>query len=451
MVKVKPKYLIDMVPKVAEYFECSATQVDLRSIRAYSTKPIPLICPECGNRYQKTPRGICAGGVSCIKCTSIETKAPHLLDEWDYEKNVITPDRISYGSQKKVWWVCSKGHSWKTHPNRRTSGYGCPYCAGRGVCDENRLSSNHPRLMEEWDFEKNEIRPEEITYGSKKFVWWLCKECGYTWRACPNNRTNVDSGCPACSGRVVTDKNRLSILYPELCKEWHPTRNSGLTPDDVSYSSMKKVWWSCSECAHEWRSVINTRIKGHGCPACVGQVVSDKNRFSLLYPDTALDWHPTKNGSIKPTDVSFGSHKNIYWCCNTCGHEWQATVNSRTRGNGCAVCSTGPISRVSLRWVASLGLEGLVMEFYIKALKVRVDAYDPETNTVYEFLGDYWHGNPKLYNEKEVNPTVKKSYGYLYRRTMERLRSIEKAGYNIVYIWESDYLEEEKQRDKKEV
>lgn len=36
----------------------------------------------------------------------------NLLKEWDESRNFpLTPDTVSYGSKKKVWWTCENGHS----------------------------------------------------------------------------------------------------------------------------------------------------------------------------------------------------------------------------------------------------------------------------------------------------------------------------------------------------
>ena len=62
------------------------------------------------------------------------TSYPHLVKQWHPTKNgELTPKQLIYGSNKKVWWRCHKGHSWETTPNQRTkpSGSGCPYCSGQ--------------------------------------------------------------------------------------------------------------------------------------------------------------------------------------------------------------------------------------------------------------------------------------------------------------------------------
>ena len=69
-----------------------------------------------------------------------------------------------------------------------------------------------------------------------------------------------------------------------------------------------------------------------------------------------------------------------------------------------------------------------------------VDGYDEPTNTVYEFLGDYWHGNLKVYDESTKNSKLGKTMLELNTATVERLNYIHLKGYNIITIWESDFM-----------
>ena len=67
----------------------------------------------------------------------------------------------------------------------------------------------------------------------------------------------------------------LAELNPLLAKEWHPTKNSGLTPFDVTEGSNKKAWWKCDKGDdHEWEAPISDRSnRGRGCSICAGQKV----------------------------------------------------------------------------------------------------------------------------------------------------------------------------------
>ena len=83
----------------------------------------------------------------------------------------------------------------------------------------------------------------------------------------------------------------------------------------------------------------------------------------------------------------------------------------------------------------------LTRQYRIPNTIFKSDGYDPKTNTIYEFLGDYWHGNPKLYDFDKVNVNAGFSFKELNQKTFERFDEIKKLGYNIKYVWENDYNE----------
>ncbi|MFC1745936.1 zinc-ribbon domain-containing protein, partial [Candidatus Riflebacteria bacterium] len=199
------------------------------------------------------------------------------------------------------------------------------------------LSETHPELAAQWHYDKNsDLTPEQFTAGSGKKVWWICKN-GHEWAALIGNRAK-GIGCPGCSGRMVTSKNNLAILYPDLANQWHPEKNGDLKPEQFTPGSGKKVWWLC-ERGHEWNAVIGTRSKGVGCPGCASKIATEENNLAVLYSEIATQWHPEKNGDLKPEDVTFGSSKKVWWLCKK-GHEWETVIEKRTRrGQGCPWCS----------------------------------------------------------------------------------------------------------------
>jgi len=71
----------------------------------------------------------------------------------------------------------------------------------------------------------------------------------------------------------------------------------------------------------------------------------------------------------------------------------------------------------------------------------RVDGFCKETNTVYEFHGDFWHGNPNRYPPDEEHPMIRgKTYEDLYEKTLLRDQKIRDLGYNLVVKWETDLI-----------
>ena len=83
----------------------------------------------------------------------------HLMVEWVWEKNInVTPNELTVGSNKKVWWKCEKGHSWNMSPYEKVKSKGCPFCLNKRVLiGFNDLGTLFPNLAKEWDFEKNQI------------------------------------------------------------------------------------------------------------------------------------------------------------------------------------------------------------------------------------------------------------------------------------------------------
>lgn len=201
---------------------------------------------------------------------------------WDYSKNGnLYPNKFTVSSNQVVWWKCPDcGHEWQCSINSMTrpGRYGCAECskARRGstytkqvVMRVGSLAETMPDLAKEWHPEKNgTLSPYDITAGRFQPVWWLCPQCGYEWKASPNNRKR-SIGCPCCSGRVPkSGVNDLATLYPELLKEWDFQKNIALDPSRLLPGSGKKAWWKCSRCGHEWETIIAIRAKGSGCPKC---------------------------------------------------------------------------------------------------------------------------------------------------------------------------------------
>ena len=267
-----------------------------------------------------------------------------LLNEWDSARNLpFTPNSISYGSKKHVWWRCANGHSWRAAVHTRNgAGSGCPYCAGRlPIVGENDLATKYPDLAKEWLYEKNgSLTPDQVLPGSHRLVWWRCDK-GHEWQAQIKSRVN-GTGCPICDNKQVqAGDNDLQSLYPTLAKEWHPTKNGELAPADVVPGTRRKVWWRCEK-GHDYQAVISSRtMRGGGCPYCANKkVLVGYNDLATLYPAVAKEWHPTLNGPLTPQDVTPGSRRRVWWQCSA-GHTWQAVIYSRTGTQqcGCPVCS----------------------------------------------------------------------------------------------------------------
>ena len=212
---------------------------------------------------------------------SLTTSFPDIAEEWNYDKNKgLEPDMFHPGSNEKVWWKCKVcGYEWKTSLAERTGRdkTNCPQCAKiigakkryKSILNKTgSLAKNFPDLLSEWNYEKNNVLPQDITAGSGKKIWWKCKVCGHEWKTSVSHRTSRHGGCPCCSNKVtIKGKNDIATTHPELLNEWNFEKNS-ITPYEIVAGSGKKVWWKCKVCGYEWFSSMYTRSNGSGCPNC---------------------------------------------------------------------------------------------------------------------------------------------------------------------------------------
>lgn len=221
------------------------------------------------NNRNKAGCPICSNRKLLVGYNDFQTINPLLASEWDSSKNDgCSPDSVIYTSNKKVWWVCDKNHSYEASIKSRSLGSGCPYCSSNKVLlGFNDLKTVNPELAAEWDCEKNgSITPQMFTQHSGKKVWWICDK-GHSWQASIDNRSK-GRGCPVCSNRTIeVGFNDLGTVNPELAAEWNYEKSGDLTPCKIGAGSKKIVWWKCLE-GHEWKASIVNRNRGTGCPYC---------------------------------------------------------------------------------------------------------------------------------------------------------------------------------------
>ena len=235
---------------------------------------------------------VCAGRLVAAGENSLADVSPELARQWDAARNApLTPQQVTAGTRRKVWWKCAKGHSWQASVASRVSQKtDCPICGGKEVQRGfNDLASLYPALAGEWDAAKNgALTPETVTPASNRKVWWRCP-LGHSYLAIVASRTMRGDDCPYCAGRkVLAGFNDLATREPVVAAQWHPTLNGGLTPEMVTTGSNRKVWWRCP-LGHVWKAVIYSRAGTQrcGCPVCAGNGRRKNVRYDGLLPESA--------------------------------------------------------------------------------------------------------------------------------------------------------------------
>lgn len=283
----------------------------------------------------------------CKECRliarSLKYTHPHLAAEWHPKRNLpLTVTAVSYGMSKAVWWKCKEGHVWSARIiGRAKENSECPKC--RSTHRHAPITESMPDLVKQWHPTLNlPLQPDQISAGASQKVWWVCpRNSTHTWQASPGSRRKGRGGCPQCVGPSFAEK------FPDLAKEWHPTKNGDLMPTDFTAGSAKRVWWRClKDPSYEWQSTITCRTHSKGktkaCPHCSGHAATEKNNLAISYPAIAKEWHPDKNGGLTPSQVTRASARKVWWrCSSNPDHEWLAQIKNRTiLQSGCRLCES---------------------------------------------------------------------------------------------------------------
>ena len=152
---------------------------------------------------------------------SLASVHPELIPEWSERNLPLTPDKITFGSNKRVWWKGACGHEWETSVKARSKGEKCPICSGARVIEGiNDLATLKPLLAQEWS-KKNKLKPTEVSVASHKKIIWKCKH-GHEWEASVKSRTINGTGCPYCShNKVLAGFNDLASQYGQMASGCH--------------------------------------------------------------------------------------------------------------------------------------------------------------------------------------------------------------------------------------
>jgi hypothetical protein len=168
---------------------------------------------------------------------------PKIASEWDYERNINRPENYTSGSNETVWWICPVNpcgcHRYQAEIKSRTTirkesgkGTNCPYCVNQKLCPHNNLLVLYPYIANEWNYEKNDVGPENYAPVSGKKVWWICRNIlKHVYKSRIADRTFKNSACPICNEskgeRIVStllDKYNIEYKRQWVFKDALPNR-----------------------------------------------------------------------------------------------------------------------------------------------------------------------------------------------------------------------------------
>lgn len=289
------------------------------------------------------------------------------------------------------------------------------------------------QTLEEFISKSIAIFGNEFDYSSVNYVnaatkvVLICKKHG-PFNIKPKDHIRLERGCSVCSGVIYNTQTFI--------KKAKLTHGDRFDYNNVNYSGIfNKVSITCK--VHgDWYQTPDRHLQGRGCPKCKKSSRKDLDFFIK----TANSLHKNKYDYSKV--IFTRMFDNVIITCSKHGDFKQTPANHIHHKHGCSACMVGT-SKKEIEWLDYIGVPNnnscRSVILHIGGRRLIVDGYDGSTNTIYEFYGDYWHGNPKRYNPKEINKGNKTSFGKLYEKTMLREKFIHDNGFNLVTMWEIDF------------
>lgn len=258
------------------------------------------------------------------------------------------------------------------------------------------LEEDNPTFLSEFDYELNfPLKPKDISKCSNTKYWWTIfvieRDILFviSWKSHPNNR-QIGRKCPYLNNYKIHELfNSLLALKPHIAAQVHPTKNGNLSAKNIGLNYSKKIWWyqkyyseeMNEEFEFEWQTYVYLRVKADGLdnPFLAGKLIHPKfNSLQARYKEIAEEWSWEDNGLLKPSMVSYGSGKKVYFKCKKCGYVYPSTIADRVRGHGCTECQKSQFQK----FVESiLKINNINFETEINLYKkYRFDIYSRELN-----------------------------------------------------------------------
>jgi hypothetical protein len=399
--------------------------------------------------FEQTPNRH-LGGNGCRKCANDKIKE-RMSISWDCymeDLNKIHNNKYDYS---KVNWkgvdidiiiICPKHGDFKIRPADHKRGRECQNCSKETLIQYNKLDTEEfiKKSIEIWGSKYDYSKTNYIDSNNKVII--ICSKHGEFEQLPPNH---YKYGCGNC-GRELNTRN---IELKEQCKKNFEIKSNIIHNNLYNYSkadyidATSKLIIICQKHG-EFKQSPNNHLRGKGCPDCGKEksiIAKTKpyedyyNKFIELYKDkydySTVVW----NGSSIAISVICKNHGTFL-----------IIPYLHIKGKECPKCSNH-FSKISIDWLSYMEIKYSVQiihaknegEYVIPNSRYKADGYSKLTNTIFEFHGDFWHGNPKLYEQNKINPRTGLTFGNLYEKTNEKTKFIKDNGYNIIEIWEYDW------------
>jgi hypothetical protein len=442
-------------------------------VKKSSHKKYWFDCDICNHTFDKIINNITHGGSWCSYCKGDKlcnndtcgfcynkSFASHEQSVFWSNLNNILPRNVNKCSNVKYWFLCNIcNHNYQCSISNKLKNRSCSYCKGNKLCNDdncdfcyNKSFASHERSVYWSDL--NNILPRNVNKCSQVKYWFLCNICNHNFDILLSNITK-GQWCSYCNSYKLCNLDNCDFCYN---KSFASIKNTNylfcnkniISPRQICKRSNKTIKFKCYMCFHYFDKQLSNNSN---CPYCNGHKLCDNNHCEFCYNKSfashkqSIFWSNLNN--ILPRNVNKCSNVKYWFKCESCNFDFECALNHIVgRNTWCIKCSKSKkYSIISINWLNFIQSYNNIQiqhaenkcEYSIPNTQFKADGFCKETNTIYEFHGDYWHGNPNIY-EPNNETYFGKKFGELYEKTLKREHQIKNMGFNLITIWESDWI-----------
>ena len=425
---------------------------------------VTIICNK-HKEFKLTPNKHLSRGDGCKKCGREKSSEKQRMTKEEFiEKSklihinengnpIYDYEKVEYINCKtKVTIICNKPKhgEFQQIPSNHLTGYGCIKC-------RNANSGNSQRLTTKEFIEKSKLIHinengipiygyEKVDYiNSHTDVIIYCKTHGDFYQR-PNNHLN-GATCLDCSNEKSSEIQRMTTEeFIKKAEELHGYDKYNYSQTIYGINGNESVNIICNQHG-PFEQTPSNHLVGKGCIKCGNEKSSERQRMSL--EDCINKFKHFHGEKYDYSMVDYVNYQtNIKIKCIDHDILFYQTPSNHFRSTGCMKCHKHGYSNKAVLWLNFISKMYNIniqhaendKEYTILNTKMRADGYCKENNTIYEFHGDFWHGNINKYASSDINIITKKSFGELYNKTLERENKIKELGYNLIVMWENDWV-----------
>ncbi len=379
-------------------------------------------------------------GAGCGKCAGI---AKSNTKEFIEKATIIHGDKYDYSkvdyinSKTKIIIICKLHGEFQQRPNNILSGQGCIKCGIVLVANKKR------KTLEDFIKKSRLVHGDKYDYSNVEYkcsnekIIIICKIHG-DFLQIPSDHYN-GHGCSKCYQSTLSE--RFLQTTEEFIERSKKIHGDLYDYSKVNYKNSKKKVIIICKIHGEFQQIPTDHYNGHGCPKCsgVGKLTTEEfiERSKKIHGDK-YDYSQS---------IYINNSEKIKIICKKHGDFYQNPKNHYATGQGCPKCCNNCYSKMQIIWLDFISKFHNIHiqhalndgEFLIPNTNYKADGYCKENNTIYEFHGDFYHGNPKIYKQDKINTKKNCSFKELYEKTLIKENKIKELGYNLEIIWEKDW------------